>query len=205
MQQARSDGGAAGCETCHTTTSWKELSGFDHSKTAFPLVGTHRATACIDCHRPPNLETKLVKADFKAAPTKCEECHQDVHGAQFASSQVTACAECHNSTKWKPSLFDHDTRTQFPLQGAHHNVACEGCHKLNRVVEGKTVLFYKPTPKECAACHGSNASAKNLGNHGQVTRKTCSTLQKLHDSEVHGDRLKRNGTFLNWPSERTLR
>jgi hypothetical protein len=35
------------------------------------------------------------------------------------------------------------------------------------VVEGKTVLFYKPTPKECAACHGANnpvpkASASGL-------------------------------------------
>jgi hypothetical protein len=23
-------------------------------------------------------------------------------------------------------------------------------------VEGKDVLFYRPTPKECAACHGAN-------------------------------------------------
>ena len=30
---------AAGCEACHTTKSWKELSGFDHSKTKFPLLG----------------------------------------------------------------------------------------------------------------------------------------------------------------------
>ncbi|MBZ5573419.1 MAG: hypothetical protein LAO09_16245 [Acidobacteriia bacterium] len=154
MLQLRADGKAAGCEACHSTKSWKELSGFDHSQTSFPLVGTHRATACIDCHKPPNLETKLMNVDFKAAPTKCEDCHEDVHGRQFAKGQVTPCANCHNSAKWKPSLFDHDKATAFPLQGVHRNVKCEACHKNIRSVDSKPVLFYKPTPKECSACHG---------------------------------------------------
>jgi hypothetical protein len=33
-------------------------------------------------------------------------------------------------------------------------VPCAGCHKLTRMAGGKAVLFYKPTPKECVACHG---------------------------------------------------
>jgi hypothetical protein len=154
MQQARAGGAAAGCQACHSTKSWKELSGFDHSQTSFPLVGAHRATACMECHKPPNLETRLINVDFKAAPAKCEECHQDIHGRQFAKNGITPCVECHNSMKWKPSLFDHDKRTSFPLEGLHRNVRCEGCHKQTQLVEGKKVLFYKPTPKECAACHG---------------------------------------------------
>lgn len=167
MQRVRADGTQSGCEACHSTKSWRELSGFDHSQTKFTLLGAHRATACIDCHKPPNLETNLSHVDFKTAPTQCEDCHQDVHGTQFAKAGVTRCAECHNSMKWKPSLFDHDKRTAFALRGAHQNVRCAGCHKLSRVVEGKTVLFYKPTPKECAACHGANnpvpkASASGL-------------------------------------------
>lgn len=156
MLQIRADGSPAGCEACHTTKAWRELSGFDHSQTKFPLLGTHRATACIDCHKPPNLETRLLNVDFKAAPTQCEDCHQDVHGKQFAKAGITRCVECHNSMKWKPSLFDHDKRTEFALRGAHQNVRCAGCHKLSREVDGKPVLFYKPTPKECAACHGAN-------------------------------------------------
>lgn len=154
MQQKRTDGSLAGCEACHTTKSWKELSGFDHSKTKFALLGAHRATACIDCHKPPNLETKLMNVDFKAAPLLCEDCHQDIHGKQFAKGDVTRCAECHTSMKWKPSLFDHEKRTEFPLRGAHQNVRCAECHKLTRVIAAKTVLFYKPTPKDCASCHG---------------------------------------------------
>ena len=156
MEQLRADKTPAGCEACHNTKSWRELSAFDHSKTKFPLLGAHRATACVDCHKPPNLETKLINVDFKSAPTRCEDCHEDIHGKQFAKGETTPCADCHNTAKWKPSLFDHEKRTTFPLRGAHQNVKCADCHKLNKIVADKTVLFYKPTPKDCAACHGAN-------------------------------------------------
>jgi mono/diheme cytochrome c family protein len=35
-------------------------------------------------------------------------------------------------------------------------VKCAECHKLFKEVADKNVLFYKPTPKDCAACHGPN-------------------------------------------------
>lgn len=155
MRAPGSNGVPGGCQACHSTKTWNDLTHFDHATTSFPLAGAHRATACIDCHKPPNLETKLINVDFKAAPGKCEECHEEIHGKQFAKNGVTACAECHNSSKWKPSTFDHETRTAFSLQGAHRNVRCVECHKLTRAVEGKQVLFYKPTPRDCAACHGA--------------------------------------------------
>ena len=161
MLRAGLDGKPAGCEACHSTKSWKELSRFDHAKTDFVLVGAHRATACADCHKPPNMETKLTNVDFKAAPTKCEGCHEDIHGKQFATNGVTSCVSCHNSNKWKPSLFDHEKRTTFSLAGAHQKTRCAQCHVLTRVVDGKPVLFYKPTPKECAACHGPAVKQKS--------------------------------------------
>ena len=147
--------GANGCEVCHSTQSWRDLVRFDHSTTTFPLVGAHRAVECKACHRPPTLETRLTNVDFRRAPTACEQCHDDIHGGQFARGRpVTPCAECHNSTRWKPSLFDHDRRTSFSLQGAHRNVRCGQCHQLKKVIAGNPVLFYSPTPKDCAACHG---------------------------------------------------
>jgi hypothetical protein len=156
MRQPDKQGKPLGCQLCHSTKSWKDLSGFDHDKTSFPLLGTHRATGCIDCHKPPRLQTRLIDVDFKAAPTKCEDCHEDPHGKQFTKNGATPCEDCHNSARWKPSLFDHDKRTSFSLQGAHMNVVCEGCHKLIKTVDGKKVLFYKPTPKECSDCHGAD-------------------------------------------------
>ena len=155
MLKAAAEGKTGGCEICHSTKNWKELQQFDHSTTSFPLVGAHRGVECIGCHRPPRMERKLTNVDFKAAPTRCEDCHQDVHAGQFANAErVTPCASCHNSTKWKPSLFDHDKRTTFPLAGAHRNTRCGQCHQQMKNIDGRPVLFYKPTPKECAACHG---------------------------------------------------
>ena len=152
----RADGKPTGCETCHSTRNWKDLTRFDHSETKFALVGAHRAVACIDCHKPPNLGTKLIDADFAEAPLKCEACHADPHGRQFAKADITPCADCHNSARWKPSTFDHDKRASFALAGAHKNVRCEDCHKLFRDFEGKQVLFYKPAPKDCKDCHGAD-------------------------------------------------
>jgi hypothetical protein len=134
-------------------------------------VGAHRATACIDCHKPPNLETKLTNVNFRVAPTQCEGCHEDIHGQQFRRASATGCAGCHTSAKWKPSLFDHDKRTTFPLEGAHRNVRCDACHKSVREVEGKSVLFYKPTPKECSACHGE-------------VKKSTSALRRFANSSM---------------------
>jgi len=156
MARGRKDGASFGCEACHTTTSWRQLPNFDHGTTRFPLVGAHRTVACADCHKPPSGEKTLRNVVFNSVGSSCASCHADVHGGQFAgSSKATDCASCHNSTRWKPSTFDHDKRTTFPLEGAHRNVACADCHKTTRLVSGKTVLFYKPTPRECKACHGA--------------------------------------------------
>ena len=155
MAAKRADGATAGCEACHTTVKWKELNRFDHSKTDFPLLGAHRGVACGDCHRPTALETNLKNVDFRAAPKQCFACHKDPHAGQFAARRDAAdCSGCHDSARWKPSKFDHDKRTPFSLEGAHRKVACNDCHKLRREIEGLSVIFYKPTPRECKACHG---------------------------------------------------
>jgi hypothetical protein len=152
-------GRAQGCEACHSTKAWSDLSHFDHGTTKFVLTGSHRAVDCASCHRPPNLERKLLNVNFKSAASQCEDCHEEVHGMQFARAGGSShCGECHVTGKWKPSLIDHD-KPMFPLKGGHQNVRCGACHKSMRNVEGKEVLFYKPTPVDCAACHG-NAVAK---------------------------------------------
>jgi hypothetical protein len=151
---AASNNKVHGCEVCHDTRDWHELSRFDHNATKFPLVGSHRAVACADCHKPPDLERTLVHVRFADAPKACSECHENPHADQFGPKQ-NDCAACHNTNKWKPTLFDHDT-TNFPLKGGHENVSCGACHKVIKSVNGKDVLFYKPTPRACADCHGAN-------------------------------------------------
>ena len=154
MQQAGLNGQPVECEACHSATSWNDLSRFDHARTGFPLSGAHQVTKCTGCHQSPNPGVALMNSDFKRAPVKCEACHADLHGMQFAKAGATDCGGCHDSTKWRPSRFDHDKETAFALQGAHRNVDCGVCHKSTRTINGRAVLFYQPTPKDCAACHG---------------------------------------------------
>ena len=143
-----------GCEACHSTKEWKDLSKFDHEKTRFPLLGSHRALACADCHKPPNMEANLRNVDFTKTPMNCGDCHQNPHADQFGP-RANDCQGCHDSRKWRPSLFDHN-KTAFPLQGGHENVACSACHTLKKPVNGNLVLFYRPTPKACEDCHGAS-------------------------------------------------
>ena len=143
-----------GCEACHSTKEWKDLSKFDHSQTDFPLLGSHRAVACADCHKPPNMELNLVHVDFAKAEKTCVGCHENPHSDQFGD-RASNCEGCHNNNKWKPSLFDHD-KTKFPLKGGHEDVACSACHQLKKMVNETEVLFYKPTPIACEACHGAD-------------------------------------------------
>jgi hypothetical protein len=152
MARRRADGTPLGCEACHDVKSWTDITGFDHSKTKFPLLGTHRAVPCGACHKAP---TGSRQALFKGTSQICEDCHFEPHGAQFAKAGKTRCAECHNVQRWVPSTFNHDTRTHFPLTGGHAKVPCDKCHRETRIVEGKPVLFYKPTPVKCADCHGT--------------------------------------------------
>ncbi len=155
MERKRPDGRAAGCEACHSVNDWHDLTKFDHDQTAYPLIGTHKGVACIDCHKPPNLETTLRHVSFKDAPQVCASCHEDPHARQFArDGKDPGCEQCHRPLQWRPSLFDHET-SAFSLKGAHQQVACKSCHTNLKDVGGKQVLFYAPTPKQCEACHGA--------------------------------------------------
>jgi len=153
MARKRANGTPFGCEACHNVNSWVDVTGFDHSKTKFALLGAHRTVACADCHKPStNSESR-----FKGTPTFCEACHQDAHDDQFlAKDNHSHCADCHNTQRWAPSIFDHNTKTHFPLTGGHANVPCAKCHTQTRTVGHKLIVIYQNTPNKCADCHGNN-------------------------------------------------
>ncbi len=153
MARRRADGTPLGCEACHNVRSWTDVNGFDHSKTKFPLLGAHRVVQCGSCHKAP-AGTREVQ--FKGTSQICQDCHKDAHAGQFAKSGKTPCADCHDSQRWVPSTFNHDTRTHFPLQGGHAKVACDMCHKQTALVEGNSVILYRQVLSKCADCHGPN-------------------------------------------------
>ena len=79
------------CHTCHTQRAWLPAN-FNHAQTGFPLSGTHRFVACIECHRG-NVYT--------GTPDDCMFCHSDdaqmIHGL---CEPVADCQRCHNTVRW---------------------------------------------------------------------------------------------------------
>ena len=154
------------CDTCHTTTSWAGAT-FDHSKTAFPLLGAHVSVPCTSCH---------VNNNFTTVPTDCYSCHKaDFQstanlGSSGVPNHVTlnypqTCLTCHNMNNWLGATFNH---TWFRLP--HNNARCADCHinSANYVVFSCTqnchskastdpnhrgVSGYSYGPTTCYNCH----------------------------------------------------
>ena len=141
------------CEACHSVLSWKERSRFDHSQTAFTLLGRHAAVDCLACHKP-STEKGVRTIAFRGAAKDCAGCHADVHAGQFQASGGTQdCARCHTVLSWRPTEFDHGRHSTFHLDGAHERVPCQMCHNQHRAIGGRSVVIYKGTPRECKLCH----------------------------------------------------
>lgn len=141
------------CETCHSIASWKERGRFDHSQTAFALLGRHAAVDCLACHKPAVAKSVSTIA-FHGAARDCAGCHADVHDGQFhAAGNADGCARCHTVLTWRPTEFDHSRHSTFRLDGAHERVPCRMCHDQRRVVDGRSVVLYKGAPRECQQCH----------------------------------------------------
>ncbi len=138
------------CLTCHSNVAWKP-STFNHSTTAFPLVGAHVSVICSDCHK---------SGPYKGTSTVCYDCHVTAFNSTTTPSHVTSqfshdCLTCHSNVAWKPATFNHNT-TAFPLVGAHVSVTCVSCH---------TNGVFKGLPSDCFSCHQNNFNGTTNPNH----------------------------------------
>lgn len=158
--------GADRCTECHSTAGWKPATGFDHDRTAYPLVGKHRSVGCEECHKPPPGATTSAAADFRGlAYAACTDCHRDPHRSALGGR----CSTCHSPAGWTVAAserFDHD-RTRYPLRGRHRAVACARCHPGGptrplaafslcsdcHADEHLGQLAGGSPPRDCAACH----------------------------------------------------
>lgn len=151
------------CQDCHSAKSWRET-GFDHSRTHFPLRDAHRKVECASCH---------PGQTYKDVPTQCVGCHrlQDRHGGLFGRQ----CGDCHAETDWKRGRFNHDKVAEFPLRGQHAQVSCHACHsegtrdrKLATDCYGchQGADFHQGRfGRKCADCHGPESWTKKAFNH----------------------------------------
>jgi hypothetical protein len=125
------------CARCHAELTWTNEVRFDHDLTQFPLLGKHHEAECDDCH-----ETHA----YLDAPEQCDDCHleDDIHESRFGSD----CAFCHVPVDWLAWRFDHNVQTDFPLDGSHAGLDCNGCHS-----EPVSVTADIELPTGCVSCH----------------------------------------------------
>jgi hypothetical protein len=142
------------CADCHAQTDWgpNEIIA-SHSRTRFPLVGSHAATACFRCH--PGSDV----GNFDRTPIECVECHADQIAQATAPDHVAQgltnnCDRCHIPTTWTGAGFNHGAF--FPLTGQHASTSCKQCH-VNNVFAG--------TPTTCVGCHQADYDATRSPNH----------------------------------------
>ena len=159
----RADGGD--CSACHDSAGFQpaRFTVEDHQRTSYPLVGSHRAVPCIDCHRPvpaavlspgtppPAGSPAAEVRRFRFASSDCLACHQDPHAgdaAPYLGSE--GCLACHRISTWKEVAFDH-SRTGWVLEGRHRELGCPACHAT---AESERVLVrLKGLSTACASCH----------------------------------------------------
>jgi len=142
------------CNKCHNEKSWVKKIAFDHALTKFPLHGAHPLVTCEDCH---------VTERYKDTSKECDSCHKkdDIHKRKLG----TQCDLCHGPSEWLIWEFDHNTQTDYVLDGAHDGLDCHACH-TEKVVDNKFDLA-----SNCYACHVKD------DNHGGRLGKMC---EKCH-------------------------
>jgi hypothetical protein len=136
------------CSACHTPESWKSVvassggSGFDHSRTGFPLTQRHRQVPCAGCH---SSDRRITR--------ECAGCHQDAHQGQLGA----ACDGCHSAATWfQTQAFERHRRTRLPLTGMHALTECRDCHA--RTLDQS----WSSVPADCYACHADDYRRPDL-------------------------------------------
>jgi hypothetical protein len=127
------------CSACHTPDSWKSMStgsgssGFDHSRTGFPLSQRHASVPCAGCHR-----------SDRAITRQCSGCHTDAHAGQLGAG----CDGCHSAAGWyQTTAAARHRQTRLPLTGMHALTDCRDCHQ--RTADNT----WSGVPADCFACH----------------------------------------------------
>ncbi len=154
---------AKDCKLCHSEASWKPAT-FDHNTgTSFPLTGGHFGIDCIQCHA----------NGYKGTSTACVSCHLTSFNAttnpgHIAAKFSTDCKTCHNTTRWVPSNFNHNTATSFQLTGGHTGITCLKCHTKG----------YAGISTDCISCHLANYNATTNPSH--LTAKYSTECKTCH-------------------------
>ncbi len=142
------------CALCHRAESWtpaKSPTDFDHSRTGFPLDGSHKDVPCLLCH------TSLEFAETSGS--RCADCHQDVHRGEMGMD----CARCHDTRDFidRAEARRKHRLGRFPLTGAHVTTDCASCHRP----QAGSAMRFAGTSETCEGCHMADYQAAKSPDH----------------------------------------
>ena len=131
------------CGKCHNPNGWR-LWNFDHSKTKFPLGGSHAGLACSKCHTQAAVGAKLPEITGG-----CYACHakQNVHGKNFGTVYMQ-CDLCHDGVDFKIINKSRIQKIHHPPldEKVHLSENCGTCHQKDDVHQGGF-------GNQCGECH----------------------------------------------------
>jgi len=139
---------SAECFACHPDGTAN--GAFNHTTSQFPLTGNHLTLTCNQCHA----------TGYPNTPNDCYSCHQTGYNLTNRVNHTLAgfsqnCTECHNTSGWVSTTFNHSTTTGFPLTNAHSTPVCSSCHETT----------YTGTVSECSSCHIADYNSATNPNH----------------------------------------
>ncbi len=179
------DGRYTSCAQCHTVERFmpSTLGPKEHPQ-SYPLLGTHQAVACVQCHK---IDAGTEVRRFKETPTACKACHSDPHGNQFGKEIAKSdCTACHQTdfTTFKIRTYTHKNTRPFFLGKGHAKASCSQCHAGPADEQG--IVQYVSTPTACASCHQDIHRGQFRGNsQTQCERCHVSTAQWSADRFSH--------------------
>jgi hypothetical protein len=150
-----------------------------HKATGFPLDGRHLAVPCASCH---------LNGVTRGTPKTCESCHwerrqDDLYRLRLGSN----CAQCHRSTSWTATKWDHGAVTGMALNSAHKTVSCGECHKSGQFTAARI---------SCFECHRDDYEATRTPNHRAAGFSTaCESCHKPSDTTFTQSRLNHAAVF----------
>lgn len=167
------------CSQCHSLHEGFQYSLFsleDHAETPFPLVGSHLATPCFDCH------LKEEQWTFRNIGNTCVDCHKDIHEGQLSSKYYPEqrCQSCHSEGSWASISFDH-VLTEWPLEGAHAQINCRDCHFDNTQTNNEQEFSFLSIENECARCH-EHLHGDQFAENGQTDCIPCHNTESWSPS-----------------------
>jgi predicted CXXCH cytochrome family protein len=203
-----------GCTSCHSPDGWRRFDSqaverkFDHSRTRFPLRGSHAKVKCSGCHSAQQ-DRRVIAIEFAANTAgftyvrpvveNCASCHVDPHPERLRMvAGPRSCASCHTEQNWTPTTYDmarHNKLPDFPLRGAHAVVNCQSCHggpaPGNAFVLPRTACrscHVKDDPhkgvyglRDCGQCHRTTDFKDTFFDHAGARGAACTNCHRGDD------------------------